>query len=68
MAGGGLKRGHIHGATDEFGFHAVEHPHYVTDIHATVLHLLGVDSRRLVIPGRQRLDMDHGQVMREVIA
>jgi hypothetical protein len=46
----------------------VEHPHYVTDIHATVLHLLGVDSRRLVIPGRQRLDMDHGQVMREVIA
>ena len=68
MAGGGLKRGHIHGATDEFGFHAVEHPHYVTDVHATVLHLLGVDSRRLVIPGRQRLDMDHGQVMREVIA
>ncbi len=68
MAGGGVKRGHIHGATDEFGFHAVEHPHYVTDVHATVLHLLGVDSRRLVIPGRQRLDMDHGQVMREVIA
>jgi len=68
MAGGGLKRGHVHGATDEFGFHAVEHPHYVTDVHATVLHLLGVDSRRLVVPGRQRLDIDHGHVMQDILA
>src|SRR5207249_9075618 len=37
MAGAGVKRGYVHGATDEFGFHAVEHAHYVTDIHATVL-------------------------------
>jgi uncharacterized protein (DUF1501 family) len=35
MAGGGIKGGVVHGATDELGFHAVEHPHYVTDIHAT---------------------------------
>jgi hypothetical protein len=68
MAGGGVKRGHVHGATDELGFHAVEHPHYVTDIHATVLHLLGLDGRRLEIPGRKRLDMDHGQVMTEILA
>ncbi len=68
MAGGGLKRGIIHGATDEFGFHAIEHPHYVTDIHATVLHLLGIDPRSLVIPGRQRLDIDFGVPIREIIA
>jgi hypothetical protein len=68
MAGGGVKRGHVHGATDELGFHAVEHPHYVTDLHATVLHLLGLDNRRLEIPGRKRLEMDHGQVMTEILA
>src|SRR6266481_6584507 len=60
LAGAGIKRGVVHGATDELGFHAVEHPHYVTDIHATVLHLLGLDPRQLDIPGRQRLDMDYG--------
>jgi uncharacterized protein (DUF1501 family) len=68
MAGAGLKAGHVHGATDELGFHAVEHPHYVTDIHATVLHLLGLDNRRLEIPGRKRLEMDHGQVIKEILA
>src|SRR4051794_15703200 len=40
MAGGGIRRGVAHGATDELGFHAVEDRHYVTDIHATVLHQL----------------------------
>ncbi|HVJ85574.1 MAG TPA: DUF1501 domain-containing protein [Caulifigura sp.] len=68
MAGGGVKAGHVHGATDELGFHAIEHPHYVTDIHATVLHLLGIDNRRLELPGRKRLEMDHGEVIREIIA
>jgi hypothetical protein len=68
MAGGGVKRGHIHGATDEFGFHAVESPHYVTDIHATVLHLMGMDPERVEIPGRQRLEMDRGKVIREILA
>lgn len=43
MAGGGLKGGVVHGSTDELGFHAVESPHYVTDVHATINHLLGID-------------------------
>jgi uncharacterized protein (DUF1501 family) len=68
MAGGGLKSGYVHGATDELGFHAVEHPHYVTDIHATTLHLLGIDSRQLNIPGRKRLEIDYGQVIHDIIA
>jgi len=68
MAGGGLKRGIVHGATDEIGFHAVEDRHYVTDIHATILKLLGLDSRKLEIPGRKRLDIDHGKAIDEIIA
>lgn len=68
MAGGGLKRGIVHGATDEIGFHAVEDRHYVTDIHATILHQLGLDSRELEIPGRKRLDIDHGRPIEQIIA
>lgn len=67
LAGGGIKGGITHGRTDELGFHAVEDRHYVTDIHATVLHCLGLDSRRLELPGRRRLDIDHGEVIREII-
>jgi Protein of unknown function (DUF1501) len=67
MAGGGIKGGVVHGATDELGFHAVENRHYVTDIHATVLHLLGLDSHRLEIPGRKRLEIEHGKVIREIL-
>ena len=68
MAGGGLKGGIAHGSTDEIGFHAVENRHYVTDIHATILKQLGLDSRRLEVPGRKRLDIDHGQAIEEIIA
>lgn len=68
MAGGGLKRGVVHGATDEIGFHAVEDRHYVTDIHATILHQLGLDSRKLEVPGRKRLEIDHGKPIMEIIA
>jgi hypothetical protein len=68
MAGGGLRRGVVHGATDELGFHAVENRHYVTDIHATVLHQLGLDASRLHVPGRKRLDMEVGKPIREIIA
>lgn len=68
MAGGGLKGGVAHGETDELGFHAVENRHYVTDIHATVLHALGLDSRRLEVPGHRRLDIDHGQPILELFA
>jgi Protein of unknown function (DUF1501) len=68
FAGAGIKRGVVHGATDELGFHAVEHPHYVTDIHATVLNRLGLDPRRLDVPGRKRLDIDHGSPIREILS
>ena len=67
FAGAGVKRGFIHGATDELGFHAVEPGHYVTDIHATVLHLMGLDGRRLEVPGRKRLEIDHGNPIREIL-
>jgi hypothetical protein len=68
MAGGGLKGGVVHGATDEIGFHAVEHRHYVTDVHATILQLLGLDSKRLEIPGRKRLEIDHGKPIDAILA
>jgi uncharacterized protein (DUF1501 family) len=68
LAGGGIKGGVVHGATDEIGFHAVEDRHYVTDAHATILALLGLDSRKLEIPGRKRLDIDHGQPIRAILA
>jgi len=68
MAGGGLKGGIVHGATDEIGFHAVENRHYVTDIHATLLHQLGLDSRKMEVPGRKRLEIDHGRPITEIIA
>ncbi len=67
MAGGGLKRGIVHGATDELGFHAVVDRHYVTDIHATVLKQLGLDARRLEIPSHKRLEMDFGKAIDEII-
>ncbi|MBI3416159.1 MAG: DUF1501 domain-containing protein [Verrucomicrobia bacterium] len=68
LAGGGIKGGAVHGVTDELGFHAVENRHYVTDIHATALHLLGLDSHRLEVPGRKRLDLDHGEPIKEIIS
>ncbi|MFN0050898.1 MAG: DUF1501 domain-containing protein [Planctomycetales bacterium] len=68
MAGAGIKGGVVHGSTDELGFHAAEDRHYVTDIHATVLHLLGLDPRRLEIPGRKRLDIDYGRPIRAIMA
>jgi len=68
LAGAGLKRGYVHGETDELGYHALGDGHYVTDLHATVLHLLGLDNRRLEIPGRKRLEIDHGQVIHDILA
>jgi len=68
LAGGGIKGGIQHGATDEIGFMAVEDPHYVTDLHATVLHQLGLDARRMEVPGRKRIEMDYGEVIKEIIA
>jgi Protein of unknown function (DUF1501) len=68
LAGGGIKGGTTHGETDELGFHAVRNRHYVTDLHATVLQLMGLDSYRLEIPGRKRLEIDHGAAIGEIIA
>ena len=68
LAGGGIKGGIAHGKTDELGFHAVEDRHYVTDLHATVLHQLGLDSRRLEIPGRKRIDLDFGKPILEILS
>jgi len=67
LAGAGVKAGFVHGETDELGYHALGEGHYVTDLHATVLHLMGVDNRRLEIPGRKRLEIDHGRVITEIL-
>lgn len=67
MAGGGIKGGVVHGATDELGFHAVENRHYVTDIHATLLHQLGLIPQKLDVPGHKRLQIDYGSPIREII-
>ncbi|MEO5802727.1 MAG: DUF1501 domain-containing protein [Verrucomicrobiota bacterium] len=68
LAGAGIKGGVVHGATDELGFHAVENRHFVTDLHATVMHLMGLNSRKLEVPGFKRLDMDHGEPIKEILA
>jgi hypothetical protein len=71
LAGGGVKGGHVHGATDEFGFQAVEDKVHVHDLHATLLHLLGFDHERFTYryAGRDfRLTDVHGQVVHELIA
>lgn len=71
LAGGGVKGGHIHGATDEFGFRAVEKPVHVHDLHATMLHLLGFDHERLTYryAGRDfRLTDVSGEVVRGILA
>ena len=68
MAGGGIKGGVVHGATDELGFHAAQDRHYVTDIHATVLHQLGLDPKRLDVPGQKRLAIDYGNPIQAIIA
>lgn len=71
LAGGGAKGGYVHGATDEFGFQAIENRVHVHDLHATVLHLLGFDHTRLTYryAGRDfRLTDIHGNVVKELIA
>ena len=71
MAGGGVKRGHIHGRTDDFGYHVAESPVHVHDLQATILHLLGIDHERLTYrhSGRDfRLTDVAGKVVNEIIA
>jgi hypothetical protein len=71
LAGGGVKGGMVYGATDEFGIHATEKRMHVHDLHATLLHLMGLDHERLTYhySGRDfRLTDVHGEVHREIMA
>jgi uncharacterized protein (DUF1501 family) len=71
MAGGGVKGGFHYGATDPFGYKAVENKVHVNDLHATLLHLMGIDHERLTYRhnGRNfRLTDVGGEVIRDVIA
>ena len=71
LAGGGVKGGTIVGATDEFGYRAVENKKSVYDVHATILHLLGLNHEKLTyrFNGRDmRLTDVHGHLIREVLA
>jgi arylsulfatase A-like enzyme len=71
MAGGGIKPGIVHGATDELGFNAVEQRVHVHDLHATILHLFGLDHTKLTyrFQGRDfRLTDVHGDVVPELLA
>ncbi|MFY9252113.1 MAG: DUF1501 domain-containing protein [Fuerstiella sp.] len=71
MAGGGVKGGYVHGATDEFGFKAVENKVHVHDLHATILKLMGFDHEKFTYhyAGREfRLTDVHGNVVEELIA
>jgi hypothetical protein len=71
LAGGGIKGGTIYGATDDYGYHAVENKVEIHDLHATILHLLGMDHKRLTVRfgGRDmRLTDVHGEVVTALIA
>lgn len=71
MAGGGIKGGTIYGATDDYGYYAVENKCTIHDLHATILHLMGIDHKRLTyrFSGRDmRLTDVYGEVVRDVIA
>jgi hypothetical protein len=71
MAGGGIRGGTVVGATDAIGLRPVESPHHFRDIHATLLHQMGLDQHKLTYPhlGRdERLTFLEGQVIRDIIA
>jgi uncharacterized protein (DUF1501 family) len=71
LAGGGLKGGYVHGASDELGMNSVEKPVHVHDLHATLLHLMGLNHEKLTYryAGRDfRLTDVSGEVVKEIIA
>ncbi len=71
LAGGGVKGGLAYGATDEFGWHAVQNKVHVHDLHATILHLMGIDHEKLTYrySGRDfRLTDVHGKVVRDILS
>ncbi len=71
MAGGGVKGGMAYGATDEYGYYAIENKLQIHDLHATMLHLLGIDHERLTVRHSSRdmrLTDVHGKVVHEIIS
>ena len=71
LAGGGVRRGHVHGETDDFSYNVVRDPVHIHDLNATALHLLGIDHTRLTYryQGRDyRLTDVHGHLVKEVLA
>ena len=71
LAGGGVKGGYVHGATDDFGFRSVQDVVHVHDLHATILHLMGFNHEKFTYryAGRDfRLTDVHGQVVRDILA
>ena len=70
LAGGGIKGGTVHGATDEVGYRAVDHPHYYSDLHATILQQLGLDHKKMEIfvIGRTMKLVEDGGPIRQIIA
>jgi uncharacterized protein (DUF1501 family) len=71
LAGGGIRGGMTHGATDEFGWYAVEKKVHVHDLHATILHLMGLNHERLTYrhgARDYRLTDVHGHVVRGILA
>jgi len=71
MPGGGAKAGHVHGETCEFGYNVARDGVHVHDLHATILHLLGIDHEKLVFKHqgrRYRLTDVHGKVVSALLA
>jgi hypothetical protein len=71
LAGGGIKPGIVYGASDELGFNVADNPVHVHDLHATILHLLGLDHKRLTVrfQGRDyRLTDVHGEIVYDILA
>ena len=71
LAGGGIKGGMTYGATDEIGLYAVDKPVHVHDIHATILHCLGLDHKKLtyLYNGRdERATINGGKIISDILA
>ena len=71
MAGGGVKGGYAYGATDDYGYYAAVNKMHVHALHATLLHLLGLDHERLTFYHngiQRRLTNVHGRVIREILS
>jgi len=70
LVGGGIQGGVVHGGTDEVGYKAVDSPHYYSDLHATILHQLGLNHKKLEVQalGRTMRLVEAGGPIKEIIA